>query len=116
MCLEKLLSTNTTKAPNTLKTMEFREIHKNKREIEVKNSEVYSEKTFKGDSNTRCQTESQSKVNRCLEEGVISYEYLRSDKIYDPKHPPIIDKGVTYFYQDDQALYRKIKKYVQIFF
>ena len=63
---------------------------------------------------TKCESESTSKVNECLNQRRVCFEYLASNKVYDPKHPPIIDKGTTYYFQENQSLYRKIKKSDQI--
>ena len=51
------------------------------------------------------------KINNCLKTNKsINFEYLNSEKVFDPKHLPIEDKGMIYYYQDDPILYKKIKK------
>ena len=40
----------------------------------------------------------------------LTFEYLNSYKVYDPKHLPIEDKGKVYYYQDNPCIYKKIKK------
>jgi len=40
----------------------------------------------------------------------LTFDYLNSNRVYDPKKLHIEDKGKVYYYQDDPTLYKKIKK------
>lgn len=73
------------------------------------------EKQSESQTNVESQQESpestETQVKKALHEGnELNFAYLMSEKVYDPKRLPIEDKGRTYYYQDDPALYRKIKK------
>lgn len=70
-----------------------------------------SQTETKVDSRQAGEEAPETQVRQALHKGnVLNYAYLTSDKVYDPKHLPIEDKGQTFYYQDDPALYRKIKK------
>lgn len=61
--------------------------------------------------NPSSEISNQKEIYQCLQpNNKLTFEYLNSSKIYDPKHLPIEDKGIVYYFQDDPTLYRKIKK------
>lgn len=76
-------------------------------------STKYSNSDNSKDSNS---IENVQPVYDCLKNNEkVNFNYLISEKTFDPKHLPIEDKGTIYYYQDDPILYKKIKKYIIIF-
>lgn len=74
------------------------------KEISQTNTKLHSQETSQKSSEDL-------NIQKALRHGNnLSFDYLNSKKIYDPKRLPIEDKGKMYYYQDDPALYKKIKK------
>lgn len=86
--------------PKVLGFLENEQIIKSQTETKLDSKDISEESL----PSTREVKRGLSKLNE------LTFDYLNSGKVFDPKHLPIEDKGKVYYYQDDPVLYKRVKK------